>query len=138
MDMIENMNRVGHLFSEAEKYAWAMGEKLRESLGPVMTDPISKGVKFRFMGCESRLPHFNHVPGEAPHIEIRTLTDVPISIVCTEKEAAICLPSTNGRMDYAAFYGTDQTVRKLDKGPFPLLLGQRKTLQPNIKPNFST
>ena len=108
MDMIENMNRVGHLFSEAEKYAWAMGEKLLESLGPVMTDPISKGVKFRFLGCESRLPHFNHVPGEAPHIELRTLTDVPISIVCTEKEAAICLPSTNGRMDYAAFYGTDQ------------------------------
>ena len=109
MDTIENMNRACHLFSEAEKYAWAMGEKLLESLGPAMTDPISKGVKFRFMGCESRLPNFNHVPGETPHTEIRTLTDVPITIVCTEKEAIICLPSTEGRMDYAAFYGKDQT-----------------------------
>jgi predicted transcriptional regulator len=108
LDTIENMNRAGHLFSEAEKYAWAMGENLLESLGPAMKDPISKGVKFRFMGRESRLPNFNHVPGEAPHVELRILTNVPIIIVCTEKEACICLPSTEGRMDYAAFYGKDQ------------------------------
>ncbi len=108
MDAIENMNKAGDMFSEAETYAWAMGEKLLESLGPAMTGPISKGVKFRFMGCESRLPNFNHVSGEVPHIEIRTLTDAPITIVCTEKEALICLPSTEGRMDYAAFYGKDQ------------------------------
>ena len=108
MDTIENINRAGDMFCEAEKYAWAMGEKRLESLGPAMTRPISKGVKFRFMGYESLPPNFNHVPGEAPHLEIRTLTDVPIAIVCTEKEACICLPSTEGRMDYAAFYGKDQ------------------------------
>jgi len=107
MDTIENINRAGQMFSEAEKHAWAMGEKLLDSLGPAMARPISKGVKFRFMGCESRLPNFNHVPGEAPHIELRTFTDIPITIVTTEKEACICLPSTEGRMDYAAFYGTD-------------------------------
>ena len=109
MDVIENMNRACHMFSEAEKYAWAMGEKLLEPLGPAMARPVSKGVKFRFMGCESRLPNFNHIPGEATYIELRTLTDAPISIVYTEKEAIICLPSTEGRMDYAAFNGKDQT-----------------------------
>jgi predicted transcriptional regulator len=109
MDTIENMNRASDMFSESEKYAWAMGEKRLESLGPAMARPISKGVKFRFMGYECLLPNFNHVPGEAPHIELRTLTDVPITIVYTEKEACICLPSTEGRMDYAAFYGKDQT-----------------------------
>jgi predicted transcriptional regulator len=109
MDTIENMNRAGHMFSEAETHAWAMGEKVLESLGPAMASPISKGVKFRFMGCECLLPNINRVPGETQHIELRTLTDVPITIVCTEKEASICLPSTEGRMDYAAFYGKDQT-----------------------------
>ena len=108
MDTIENINRAGRMFNESEKYAWAMGEKVLQSLGPAMTDPISKGVKFRFMGGESSLPNFNHVPGEVPHIELRTLTDVPAAIVCTEKDACICLPSTEGRMDYAAFYGKDQ------------------------------
>jgi predicted transcriptional regulator len=107
MDTIENINRAGQMFSEAENYAWAMGQILLESLGPAMARPISKGVKFRFMGCQSRLPNFNPVPGEAPHIELRTFTDIPITIVTTEKEACICLPSTEGRMDYAAFYGTD-------------------------------
>ena len=107
MDTIENINRAGQMFSEAEKYAWAMGQKLLESLGPAMARPISKGVKFRFMGHENRLPNFNHAPGETPHIELKTFTDIPITIVTTEKEACICLPSTEGRMDYAAFYGTD-------------------------------
>ena len=88
MDTIENMNRACHMFSEAEKYAWAMGEKLLESLGSAMARPISKGVKFRFMGYESRLPNFNHVPGEAPHIELRTLTDTPITIVTPKKKLA--------------------------------------------------
>ena len=108
MDTIENMNRADQMFSEAEKYTWAMGEKRLESLGPAMARPLSKGVKFRFMGYECLLPNFNHVPREAPHIELRTLTDVPITIVCTEKEAIICLPSTEGRMDYAAFHSKDQ------------------------------
>ena len=56
MDTIENMNRAGHMFSEAEKYAWAMGEKVLESLGPAMARPISKGVKFRFMFTRAGFP----------------------------------------------------------------------------------
>jgi len=108
MDTIENVNRAGHMFGEAEKYAWAMGERLLESLGPAMARHVSKGVEFRFMGYERRLPSFNHVPGGASHVELRTPTDVPITIVCTEKEAEICFPSTEGRMDYAAFYGKDR------------------------------
>jgi predicted transcriptional regulator len=108
MDTIENMNRAGHIFSEAEKYAWAMGEKRLELLGPAMARPVSKSVEFRLMGYERRLPDFNHVPGTTSHAELRILTDVPIAIVCTEKEAEICFPSTEGRMDYAAFYGKDR------------------------------
>ena len=110
MNTIENINRAVNMFSEADNYAWVMGEKVLESLGPAMARPTSKGAKFRFIGYESLLPNFNHVPGETPHIELRTLTDVPITIVCTDKEAAVCLPSTEGRMDYAAFYGKDQML----------------------------
>jgi predicted transcriptional regulator len=108
INTIENMNRTCHIFSEAEKYAWGMGEKLLESLGPAMARPVSKGVEFRFMGYENRLPNLNHLPEEAPHVEIRVLTEVPITIVCTEKEAVICFPSTDGRMDYAAFTSRDK------------------------------
>jgi len=110
MDTIENINRAVNMFSEADNYAWVMGEKVLESLGPAMARPISKRAKFRFIGYECLRPNFNHVPGETPQIELRTLTNVPITIVCTEKEAAICLPSTGGRMDYAAFYGKDQML----------------------------
>ena len=109
-----------------------MGEKVLESLGPAMTDPISKGVKFRFMGYESRLPNFNHVPGEVPHIELKTLTDVPIAIVCTEKEACNMLAFNRRKNGLRCLLRQRPNVRELGKGSFPLLLGQRKTLQPNI------
>ncbi|MGA2385982.1 MAG: transcriptional regulator FilR1 domain-containing protein [Candidatus Bathyarchaeia archaeon] len=107
MDTIENINRAGHIVNEAEKYAWLMGEETLESISPMMPGQISKGVKFRLMFYEYLLPNFNH-PGEAPYVEKRTLTDFPITIVCTEKEAGICFPSTEGRMDYAAFRSKDQ------------------------------
>src|SRR5208337_1103373 len=36
MDTIENINRAVNMFSEADNYAWVMGEKVLESLGPAM------------------------------------------------------------------------------------------------------
>ena len=39
---------------------------------------------------------------------MRTLDEIPGIILCTEKEAGVCLPSTDGRMDYAGFYSKDQ------------------------------
>jgi predicted transcriptional regulator len=110
MDTIQAMNRAVRIFSEAEKDEWAMGEKLFEPIGPAITDQIAKGVEFRFMGCENSLPNFIRVSvsGAALHVELKTLTDVSITIVCTEKDALICFPSTEGRMEYAAFFGKDQ------------------------------
>ena len=42
MDTIENMNRADQMLSEAENYAWAMGEKRLESLGSAMARPSPK------------------------------------------------------------------------------------------------
>ena len=108
MDTIENINRSGHIVSEAEEYVWLMGEKPLESTGPMIALQVPKGVRFRFIFYESSLRNYNTVLGETSHVEMRTLTDIPGIILCTEKEAGICLPSTEGRMDYAGFYSKDQ------------------------------
>ncbi len=107
MDTIENVNRAAHIVSEAEKYVWGLGDKALESVGPPMAQLIPKGVKFRFMFHESLLPKYKPVPAEAAFVEKRTITEIPGVIFCTEKEAAICFPSLDGRMDYAGFFGKD-------------------------------
>jgi hypothetical protein len=73
-----------------------------------MAEKVSKGVRFRFLLYDCLLPNYDPVPGAAPHVEKRTLTDIPGIILCTEKKAGVCLPSTDGRMDYACFASTDQ------------------------------
>jgi predicted transcriptional regulator len=108
VDTIENMNRSVQDLKKAEKYVWLMGEKALASYGPAMAEIIPKGVRFRFLLSDCRLPDYNPVPGAAPHIEKRTLTDIPGIILCTEKKAGVCLPSTDGRMDYACFTSKDQ------------------------------
>ncbi len=107
MDTIENINRAGHNFKDAEKYAWLMGEKSLESFDLAMAERGPKGVRFRFLLYEH--PQSNPVLGHVPNIEKRTLTSIPCIILCTEKEAGICLASIEGRMDYAGFYSKDPT-----------------------------
>jgi len=105
MDTIENINRAGHNFKGAEKYAWLLGEKSLESFDLAIAERGPKGVKFRFLFYEP--PQSNPVLGDTPNIEKRTLTSIPCIILCTEKEAGICLASIDGRMDYAGFYSND-------------------------------
>ncbi len=105
MDTIENINRAGRNFKEAENYAWLMGEKSLESFDLAMAEQGPKGVRFRILLYES--PQSNPAPRHAPNIEKRTLTSIPCIILCTEKEAGICLASMEGRMDYAGFYSKD-------------------------------
>ncbi len=45
-------------------------------------------------------------------VEERSLPRIPAIIVCTEKIAAVCLLTINGRADYAGFFGTDSIFRK--------------------------
>jgi predicted transcriptional regulator len=108
VDTVENMNRAVQDFKEAEKYVWLMGEKALESFGPMMAEKVSKGVRFRFLLSDCLLPNYNPVPRVAPHVEMRTLTDMPGIILCTEKKAGVCLPSTAGRMDYVCFASNDE------------------------------
>jgi predicted transcriptional regulator len=107
MDVIENINLATHVVADAEKYVWGLGDRAMESVGQAMAKSFTSGVKFRFMFHESLLPKYKPMLNEMPSIEKRTLSAIPAMIFCTEKEAAICLPTTEGRLDYAGFFARD-------------------------------
>jgi predicted transcriptional regulator len=102
MDTADNINRAGHIFKEAENFAWLMAEKSLESVYLAMTERGPKGVRFRILFSEFPQSYPN-----APTIEKRTLPSIPCIILCTEKEAGVCLASMDGRIDYAGFYSKD-------------------------------
>ncbi len=107
METIENVNHAAHMVAEAEKYVWGLGDKALESVGPLMAKGVKTGVKFRFMFHESLLERYKPALDELPMVEKRTLTSIPGLIFCTEKEAAVCFQTFDGRIDYTGFFGKD-------------------------------
>lgn len=106
-NIAESMNKAGHMVAEAEKYFWAIGDRAFESVGGIMAEQLKQGVKFRFMFQESLLSVYKKLPEENKNVEKRTLQAVPAILVCTDKEAALCLPLADGKIDYTGFFSKD-------------------------------
>ncbi len=109
-DSIENINWAGQMAREAGQYLWGGGpERPLESAGLIAYERALEGIKFRFLFPEQFLPDRTVLAGTPQNIEWRCLSDIPVTIVLTEKEAGITFPLTGGKADYVAFVGDDPT-----------------------------
>ena len=105
MDTMESLNRGQRMFMMTEQFGWGLAEGVvPELMAPVMEERMQRGMKFRFLIPESKLPPTS--PGLA-NMELRGLAEIPAVVAVTEKEAALCLRTFDGKIDYSAFYGTD-------------------------------
>lgn len=108
MDSMENVNLAGRMVREAGQYLWGGGpERPLESAGQTAYGRAPEGVKFKFLFPEQYLPDHAVLADTPQNIEWRGLSDIPVTIVLTEKEAGICFPLVGGKADYAAFIGDD-------------------------------
>jgi predicted transcriptional regulator len=59
------------------------------------------------------------IPSPSPrNVELRGLSDIPVTIGITEKEATVCFPLVGGRTDYAGFSGKDPSFLNWAKDLF--------------------
>jgi predicted transcriptional regulator len=108
MDSMGNINDAQRMVEEAERYVWGGGgEQPLKSVGLFAYEQNPKGVKFKFLFPEKYLPDSPLPPNLAQSIEWRGLSDIPVNIVLTEKEAGISFSLIGGKADYAAFIGKD-------------------------------
>lgn len=81
---------------------------------PLSFDEISKqipkGAEFRILSPQP--------PVKLPNLENRTLSDVPVIMAITAKEATVCFRFIGGRVDYAGFSGNDPIFLKWVKDLF--------------------
>jgi len=97
-------------FREAEQYTWGMREgNFVEAMVPIFNEQIRKGVKFKDIFPESDLSVYKTYSEKWRNLEGRGLavSDMPATILLTEKEAVLCLRFIGGRMDFAGFFGND-------------------------------
>jgi predicted transcriptional regulator len=71
----------------------------------MFSEQLCKGVKFKDLFPESELATYEILSEKQRNVESRALplSDIPATIMLTEKEGAICLRFIDGRMDYACF-----------------------------------
>lgn len=106
-DLMDMMNRSGQGIAEAEERIWVIGSQPSDSLNMMISERLAKGAKVRVMFHESLIPAYMGKIEVLGNFEMRTLSEVPAFMVCTEKAAGINLLSYDGRPDYLLFYGRD-------------------------------
>ena len=117
MDSIENINKGERMFIEAEQYAWGLAEgRIPELMDPIMDQKIAKGLQVKMIIPETDL---STVPAiKTPNVELRGISDIPVILGITEKEATVCFRFIGGRVDYAGFSGKDPAFLNWTKDLF--------------------
>lgn len=98
------------LYRNTREYAWIMAGQVIVNVMPVVEEKIVEGVKFRSIFPEMFTPPPQYKPSIGP--ERRTLPTVNMRLLLNEKEALICFPLKDGRIDYAPFTSKNPEFHK--------------------------
>ena len=102
----------------SDEYIWAIGEgTIPEHMIPIMNQKVQSGIQIKMLIQAQNLPAASP-PGTQRNVEIRGISRLPGIIAVTEKYAGVCLRQTDGKMDYAGFYGTDPVFHNWIKDLF--------------------
>jgi predicted transcriptional regulator len=110
MGMVESTMKSSTLIGEAEKFMWAVSPEPVPQAFDEISKQIPKSAEYRILSPQP--------PVKLSNLENRTLTEPPVVMVVTEKEAGICFRFKEGRVDYAGFFGKDPAFRNFIKDLF--------------------
>jgi predicted transcriptional regulator len=99
MGMIESTTKSSTIIGEAETFMWGISPEPVPSPFDEVAKQIPKGVEYRILSPQP--------PVRMQNLENRTLSDVPVIMAVTEKEATLSFRFIGGRVDYACFSGSD-------------------------------
>jgi predicted transcriptional regulator len=99
MGMVESTTKSSTLIGEAERFMWAVSPEPVPSPFDEVAKQIPEGVEYRILSPQP--------PVRMRNLENRTLSDVPVVMAVTEKEATLSFRFIEGRVDYACFSGND-------------------------------
>lgn len=119
LDTIENLNKGSQAFTDAERYAWGIGEgSIPGNMTSVMNRRVQEGIQVKMIISLERFPVGLGQSGSPKNVELRGLPDIPVIIAMTEKAAGVCFRQIGGKMDYAGFFGSDPTFHNWVKDLF--------------------
>lgn len=111
-DTVETLNKGTQAYIDATQYAWGMAEgTIPAFMTSVMNQKVQQGLDIKMIILKERLPPPQNASPMPRNVELRGLPEIPVIAVLTEKFAGVCFTQTDGKMDYASFFGDDPTFR---------------------------
>ena len=98
-------NRLKNMIQEAQECVWILSNQILMSTQPLIVQAVKRGVEFRLILPEEMTPPHDYKPTglKTDLVKMRTLKRVDVAIAMSEKEAGICFPTTDGRIDFLGF-----------------------------------
>jgi predicted transcriptional regulator len=135
-DVFAALHLADNVIREAKDYIWIIGNQVLMSTVPLLEEAIKRGVTFRLILPEGLAPPpgFKPLPYVPGRIERRTLKQIDITIIMSEKEARVAFPTIDGKMDPSAFSSTEPTPHKWCKDLYEYYWRIAQTGQPKGYP----
>jgi predicted transcriptional regulator len=113
-DVMMAFHSVEKLIEEAQEYVWILSNQVLMSTIKPLENALKRSVKFKLI-----LPEEFTWPSDLkpPPIftsltERRSLKEVDVILVLSEKQARLAFPTVSGTMDYIGFGATDEQAHK--------------------------
>ena len=110
-EIAETVNRIENMMRSSEDHVWVITDQVMAVHSNVMTEQISKGVKFKSL-IHERLIHSSQVKLFGKNVERRILASIPGLFSITEKEALVSLLAMDGKLSPSGFFGSDPLFMK--------------------------
>lgn len=135
-DVFAALHLADNVIRGAKDYVWIIGNQVLMSTVPLLEETIKRGTTFRLMLPEDLVPPsgFKPLPYVPGRIERRTLKQVDVTIIMSEKEARVAFPTTVGKMDPSAFASADPIPQKWCKDLYEYYWKQAMIGQPKGYP----
>lgn len=108
--MVESTTKISTMIGQAVQYMWAISPEPLPQPFDAISKEVPKGAQYRVISPQP--------PIKLGNFENRTLNETTPIIGLTEKQAAVCFRLIGGKVDYASFFGEDQSLHNWTRDLF--------------------
>ena len=138
-DVMLAFHGLENTIQEAQECVWILSNQILMSTQPLLVKAVKRGVEFRLILPEEMTPPPDYKPTglKTELIKMRTLKRVDVAIAMSEKEAGICFPTTDGRIDFLGFGIPQLTNERSHKWFRDLFLYYWERAKPGVPKGYS-
>jgi predicted transcriptional regulator len=116
-EIAEIVDGIENMMQSSEDYVYVITDQVMSVHNRVMTEQLSKGIKFRAI-IHERLVDPSHVDPSGADVDRRVLSSIPGLLSITEKEALVAFLTMDGKVGNAGFFGSDASFLRWAKDLF--------------------